>query len=138
LREHSFRTMGKSGIIGLLLVAVCLAVIVSMVGDFSQDATFKTAHTKPQKSFQVVGTLELQREMNYDAEKDANLFTFFVKDKEGEVRKVVFRGNKPPDFERSESVTLTGSMKGSEFHCTKILTKCPSKYTDNQEFTAQS
>jgi cytochrome c-type biogenesis protein CcmE len=130
--------MGKSGIIGLVLVAVCLSVIVSMVGDFSQDATFTTAHAKPSKSFQIVGTLELDKAMEYDAIKDANLFTFFVKDKEGIIRKVIFKGTKPQEFERSESVTLTGSMKGEEFQCTKILTKCPSKYKNDKEFTAQS
>jgi cytochrome c-type biogenesis protein CcmE len=130
--------MNKSGIIALLLVAIGLGVIVSMVGDFSQDATFKTALSKPEKSFQIVGTLELNKEMAYDAEKDANLFTFFVKDKEGAISKVVFKGTKPMDFERSESVTLTGKMQGNEFHCTKILTKCPSKYKNDQEFTANS
>jgi cytochrome c-type biogenesis protein CcmE len=130
--------MSKSGIIALLLVAVGLGVIVSMVGDFSQDATFTTAKSKPEKSFQIVGTLDLSKEMHYNAEQDANLFTFFVKDKEGEISKVIFNGTKPMDFERSESVTLTGKMQGNEFKCTKILTKCPSKYKNDKEFTAKS
>jgi cytochrome c-type biogenesis protein CcmE len=116
---------------------VVLLVILSMVGDFSQDTTFATAKSKPSKSFQIVGTLDLAKPMEYDPLKDPNHFAFFVKDKEGLVQKVVFKGTKPMDFERSESVTLTGSYNSNEaFQCSKILTKCPSKYKNDKEFVA--
>ena len=46
--------------------------------------------------------------------------------------KVVFQGSKPQDFERSEQIVLTGKMVGEEFHASKILMKCPSKYNDQQ------
>jgi cytochrome c-type biogenesis protein CcmE len=129
--------MKKSSVIALILVAVCIGVIFGLVGDFSQDTTFDTAINKPNKSFQIVGTLELDKPMEYDPLKDANYFTFFVKDKKGASQKIVYKGTKPTDFERSESVTLTGSIADDEFHCSKILTKCPSKYKNDQEFTAQ-
>jgi cytochrome c-type biogenesis protein CcmE len=130
--------MKKSSVIALVLVAICIGVIFGLVGDFSQDTTFATAASKPNKSFQIVGTLELDKPMEYDALKDVNYFSFFVKDKQGQSRKVVFNGTKPTDFERSESVTLTGSLTGNEFKCSKILTKCPSKYKNDKEFTAKS
>ena len=129
--------MKKSGVIAIVLIAVCIGIITSMVADFSQDATFATAISKPNKSFQIVGNLDLSKAMTYDPLKDANHFEFFVKDKESKVQKVVFKGSKPQDFERSESVTLTGSINGDEFVCTKILTKCPSKYKNDKELTAQ-
>lgn len=128
--------MKKSAIIAIVLVAICIAVITSMVGDFSQDTTFATAANKPNKSFQIVGNLDLTKPMEYDPLKDANYFSFYVKDKEGTVKKVIFHSTKPTDFERSESVTLTGSLQNDEFKCTKILTKCPSKYKNDKEFTA--
>jgi cytochrome c-type biogenesis protein CcmE len=128
--------MKKSSVIALVLIAVCLSVILSLVGDFSQDTTFTTAMDKPNKSFQIVGTLDTLQPMEYDAIKDPNHFAFFVKDKEGMTKRVVFKGTKPMDFERSESVTLTGSYVGDAFQCTKILTKCPSKYKNDKEFVA--
>jgi cytochrome c-type biogenesis protein CcmE len=130
--------MKKSSVIGLLLIAICLGVILSMVGDFSQDATFSTAISKPSKSFQIVGVLDTTQVMEYDAIKDPNHFAFFVKDKEGSCKKVIFKGTKPMDFERSESVTLTGSYQNDAFQCSKILTKCPSKYKNDKEFVAKS
>jgi cytochrome c-type biogenesis protein CcmE len=45
---------------------------------------------------------------------------------------VVFNGSKPQDFERSEQIVLTGKMIGNEFHASKILMKCPSKYTKDE------
>jgi cytochrome c-type biogenesis protein CcmE len=130
--------MKKSAVIAIVLIAVCIAVITSMIGDFSQDTTFKTAANKPNKSFQVVGTLDLSQPMTYDPIKDPNYFSFYVKDKEGTTKKVIFLSTKPIDFERSESVTLTGSIQDNEFKCTKILTKCPSKYKNDKEFTASN
>ncbi len=132
--------MKKTTVVLLVIMAAALGVILSMVGDFSQDTTFATAKSKPSKSFQIVGTLDLAKPMEYDPLKDPNHFAFFVKDKEGMVQKVVFKGTKPMDFERSESVTLTGTY-GSEdnaFKCSKILTKCPSKYKNDKEFVAQN
>ncbi|MNF07676.1 hypothetical protein D3C80_2079060 [compost metagenome] len=53
----------------------------------------------------------------------------------------MFFGTKPQDFEKSEQIVLTGGMVGDEFHASKILMKCPSKYTDQEgemkEFTSK-
>src|SRR5581483_7289079 len=85
---------------------------------------------------QIIGHLDKQKQLYYDAAKDANYFSFFVKDKKGEECKVVFTGTKPQDFERSKQIVLTGQMEGNEFHASKILMKCPSKYTqDKVEFS---
>lgn len=53
-------------------------------------------------------------------------------DEDGEETKVVFRGAKPQDIERSEKLVLTGQMTGDTFHASKILMKCPSKYNKDE------
>ncbi len=130
--------MKKLSLIALILVALGLGVIVAKVSDFSQDATFSTASSKPGKSFQIIGYLDTTKTMDYDALKNPNYFAFFVKDKEGKISKVTFAGAKPQDFERAESVTLTGSMDKDVFVCSKILTKCPSKYNNDKAFEAKT
>jgi len=80
----------------------------------------------------IVGHLDKQKALYYDAVKDANYFSFYVKDKKGQECKVVYTGTKPEDFEKSEQIVLTGQMLGNEFHASKILMKCPSKYTQNK------
>jgi cytochrome c-type biogenesis protein CcmE len=130
--------MKKSSIILIVTAAVLLGVIMSMIGDFSQDATFKTASNKPGKSFQIVGSLDTSLPMIYDEKVNTDFFSFHIKDKAGQVQLVEFKGPKPTDFERSESITLTGSMQGEVFSCSKILTKCPSKYNNDKAFMAKS
>jgi cytochrome c-type biogenesis protein CcmE len=124
--------MKKTNIILLVVIAVAIGVIVTIVGDFSTYETFATARAKEGKEYHVIGVLDTAKQMTYDPLKDANYFSFFMKDKTGETRKVVFYGTKPTDFEKAEQVVLTGKMQDGEFHCNKILMKCPSKYKEDQ------
>ena len=124
--------MKKTSIILLVVIAACVAGMVMLVGDFSTYETFATAKKKEGKEIKVIGALDKSREVIYDPVTDANYFSFYMKDKSGEVTKVIFNGTRPTDFEKSTELVLTGKMKGSEFHCTQILMKCPSKYKDQQ------
>lgn len=125
--------MKKSNIILLVVIAVAIGVIISLVGDFSTYETFLTAAKHPAREYHVIGKLEKSQQMTYDPAKNANYFSFYVKDKSGEVRKVVFNGSEPTDFEKSEQIVLTGSMGNDDvFHCSQILMKCPSKYKPDQ------
>lgn len=128
-------------VILLVFIAVCIGIIVSSTFNFSSYENFTTASAKPNKEFHVIGTLVRDAEMHYEPEVDPNYFSFFLADEEGNKEKVVFMGTKPQDFERSEQVVLVGKMKDGDFHASKILTKCPSKYVDDEletrEYTAQ-
>lgn len=130
--------MKTSNIVALVLIAAALAVILSMVGDFSSYETFATAEQKPGKEFQIIAKLDtMENKMMYDPIKDPNHFVFYAKDESGVMRKVIFNGTKPQDFERSEKLTMTGSMRNGEFRCNKILMKCPSKYKNDQVVVGQ-
>ena len=124
--------MKKTHIIALVFIAVSIAIIVSMTGDYSRYETFASAAASPAKDFHIVGELVADEEMFYDPEEDPNYFSFYLKDKAGLQRKVIFNGAKPQDFERSEQIVLTGGMDGDVFMASKILMKCPSKYVDDE------
>lgn len=125
--------MKNSQVLLMVILAVALALIVSMVGDFSSYQTFTTAEEKPGKEYQIIATLDTTaHKMEYNPIQDANRFIFYARDKEGQMRKVIFSGTKPQDFEKSEKLTMTGYMKDGEFRCNKILMKCPSKYEQDQ------
>jgi cytochrome c-type biogenesis protein CcmE len=123
--------MKKSSILGLVVIAIAIAVIISTYSNTSTYGSFNDAK-ETKSELHVVGHLNKQKELFYDATKDANYFSFYMKDNKGEECKVVFTGTKPQDFERSEQIVLTGQMRGKEFHASKILTKCPSKYTQDK------
>lgn len=123
--------MKKSSIFGLVVIAIAIAVIVSVYSNSSTYGSFKDAE-KTASELHIVGHLNKNKQLTYDATKDANYFAFYMTDNKGEECKVIFTGSKPQDFERSEQIVLTGQMEGKEFHASKILMKCPSKYTQDK------
>jgi cytochrome c-type biogenesis protein CcmE len=123
--------MKKSSIIGLVIIAVSIGVIISVYADSSTYANFSEAKESAAE-MHVTGTLDLGKSMEYNPQKDANYFSFYMKDRTGAECKVVFYGTKPQDFERSENIVLTGKMVGEEFHANKMLLKCPSKYNKTE------
>jgi len=124
--------MKRIHIIALVLIALSIGFIISMVSDYSQYEDFTTAKKSPDHTYQVVGTLVKEKPLQYDALKDPNYFSFWMKDNKGQQCQVVFVGSKPQDFERTESIVLTGKMKGGTFMASQILMKCPSKYRNDQ------
>jgi cytochrome c-type biogenesis protein CcmE len=124
--------MKKTSIILLVVIAICVSGMVMLVGDFSTYETFETAQSKSGKEIKVIGALDSTKAVIYDPLEDANFFSFHMIDKAGDVRKVVFNGTKPTDFEKSTELVLTGKMQDDTFVCSQILMKCPSKYKDEQ------
>jgi cytochrome c-type biogenesis protein CcmE len=129
--------MKKTHIIGIIIIALAIGAILSTVADSSTYASFTQAQANPNAEFHVVGQLNKEKEIVYNPEVDANLFTFFMVDNDGQECKVHFSGSKPQDFERSEQIVLLGKYQEGNFVASKILMKCPSKYNDGpgSEFT---
>lgn len=124
--------MKKLHIFLLVLVAVAVAVIFASLGDFTSYKTFASASAEPNKKMYVVAYLEKDKEMVYDPIVDKDHFSFYAKDKEGTVHKVIFTGEKPRDIEKSEQLVMMGYDDGGVFHCSRIQMKCPSKYKKDQ------
>ncbi len=86
------------------------------------------------KTLKVTGSWV--RENNYVYDKEKNLFMFTIKDENGNMMKVIYKGSIPNNFESATSVVVTGKYKDGYFHASDILTKCPSKY--QEQYTAGS
>ena len=124
--------MKKTHIILIVLIAVAIGAIVSSYGDASTYENFAVSAQHPDKEYHVVGNLNKNKEQIYDPKVDANMFTFYMIDNNGTESKVVLRSTKPQDFERSEKIVIIGKMEGDHFEASKILLKCPSKYTETK------
>jgi cytochrome c-type biogenesis protein CcmE len=124
--------MKKTHIIALVLLAVAFAVIIGMVNDYSSYESFVSAAKNEHKEFHVAGTLVKEKELIYQPEINPNLFTFYMLDREGNERKVICNADKPRDFELSEEIVVIGKMKKDVFYASQLLTKCPSKYVDEE------
>lgn len=115
-------------IIIILVLVIAIGVIITTLSDASTYSDFKEAGKKPDKEFHIIGKLDKNKPVEYDAQKNANQFAFFLIDDKGSERRVVYNNTKPQDFEKSEKVVVIGTMKGDEFRATGLLLKCPSKY----------
>lgn len=123
--------MKKSHILAIAIVAVAIGILITASSDVTTYANFEQA-TKTGEKVKLVGQLVKDQAVEYNPEKDPNYLAFQLRDDAGQVRKVVLRAGKPQDFERSESIVLTGEMKGDIFEASDMLLKCPSKYKDQE------
>jgi cytochrome c-type biogenesis protein CcmE len=123
--------MTKIQIISVFIIGLAVALIAFSGKDYSSYSTFDKAHSAA-RSVKVAVELALEDEIYYEPMEDPNLFSFFAVDENGEKMKVLYAGAKPQDFERSESIVLTGKVNNGVFEASDMLLKCPSKYTDEE------
>lgn len=121
--------MKKTNIIALIVIAAAIGILITMLGDFAPYSNFEEAAKNPDRVHTVIGHL-VPNTCAYDPVKDANSFTFEMKDEKGNVKKVLSLTEKPYDFERSESIQIKGSVKNEVFVASSMQLKCPSKYQD--------
>ena len=128
--------MKKTHLIAMAIIAIAIAVLISASKDVTTYSDFGKA-AKSGEKVKLIGQLVKDRAVEYDPAKDPNYLAFYLKDESGEVRKVELHAAKPQDFERSESIVLTGEMKGDVFAASDMLLKCPSKYKDQEIYVKE-
>ncbi|MEI6901352.1 MAG: cytochrome c maturation protein CcmE [Bacteroidota bacterium] len=119
-------------IIIILVLVVAVAVVISTMTDSSTYSDFSEAAKKPGKELHIIGKLNRAKPMEYNAQQNANQFSFYLVDDKGIEKKVIYNNAKPQDFEKSEKVVIIGSMQGDQFMAKSLLLKCPSKYNDKK------
>jgi cytochrome c-type biogenesis protein CcmE len=124
--------MKPKTIILLVLLAIGIAGILSTYSGAEKSSTFTEAAANPGDTYHITGYLAKDMPMEYDPVSDANYFSFYLKDKDGEMKKVVSYEPKQQDFERAETVNMYGHVDGDIFRATKVIPKCPSKYKDEE------
>ena len=125
--------MKNSHIIAIIMIVAAIGIFINSGSDTTSFSSFREAEVAG-KTVKVSGDLVKSKEMYYNPREDANFFSFYMSDDEGEVRQVVLRNEKPQDFERSENIVVTGKMQDGKFLASDMLLKCPSKYKDEEVF----
>lgn len=123
--------MKKSQIFMIVAIAAILGLMIVSLWDNSRTyASFTESAEHPHRSYDLVGTLDLDKPIVYDAIANSDEFSFYMYDQDSVSRQVVVNKPKPQDFEKSTQVVVTGKMKNQTFRASSILLKCPSKYED--------
>jgi cytochrome c-type biogenesis protein CcmE len=120
--------MKNTHIIGIIMIVVAIGLIIILLSDPRYYSNFKTAAQNPETSFDIIGVRDTTVAVVYDAKVNAEEFSFFMTDDQGNRSEVICHKAKPQNFEHTKKVVISGSMKGGKFHATNILLKCPSKY----------
>jgi len=123
--------MKKTHIVLIIIIAVLIGAILVMFKDAGTYAGFEIAQNNNGDQFTVIGYLDKDAQMNFDARK--TLFSFTAIDKTGKKSKVYYNQPKPQDFERSEEITMKGYATDTAFIAEEILMKCPSKYNEQNK-----
>jgi cytochrome c-type biogenesis protein CcmE len=118
-------------IVGAVVIAAGIALsAVSFVQTNVEYGDFATAE-KTHKPIQVKG--EWVKTMDSSFNPQSAQFTFYMKDDNNQIVKIVLDGAKPNNFELAPTIVAKGSFEGNYFHATDVLTKCPSKYEGDAE-----
>ena len=113
------------------MIVAGIAMLFSATNDFSTYASFQDAKESGER-VKIAGELVLEKDVIFDPIKDPNYTGFHLKDADGKINEVALLQAKPQDFERAEQVVVTGSMQNGIFVASDVLTKCPSKYKDEE------
>lgn len=124
--------MKKTHIIILIFLAVAVGVVISMTGNYSSYETFPVAIDNQGVEYHIAGTYIKEKGMEFNPQKNADIFSFYMKDRQGNENKVICNTDKPQDFELADEIVVIGKMESGVFYAGSLLTKCPSKYTDEE------
>lgn len=125
--------MKTKHILIIVVIALALGVIIMTFTNSSTYVNFDQAINNPGKEYHIIGKLDTTMPIIYNAKSDANRFSFYMKDNNGQQKLVVYNNNKPQDFEKSESVVVIGKMQGDTLKASSMLLKCPSKYNEEKK-----
>ena len=124
--------MKKTHVVALTMMIAAIGMLIYSSKDLSSFSTFEQAEKTGQR-VKVSGQLVKTKSIVYNPEVDANFFSFHMLDDNNEERQVIINQSKPRDFERSESIVLTGKMSPEgHFQASEMLLKCPSKYKNEE------
>ena len=113
--------------IGIAVVLLAVAAGIGMTSfkkTMTPYITFREARAAS-GMVQVSGTLANK---DYTLKAAEQFLRFQLKDLNGDVMPVIYRGTIPGNFDQAVSIVAIGEYKGDHFEADKLLVKCPSKY----------
>lgn len=122
--------MRRTQLFLLLITAALMAALIGTFTSTSESVDFARAFDEPGVVFKISGTLDFDHPIEYDPASAASTTVFHMLDRSGASREVHLHEPKRTGLEQSESIDLYGKVENGEFHASKMLMKCPSKYNE--------
>ncbi|MEJ2053787.1 MAG: cytochrome c maturation protein CcmE [Calditrichaceae bacterium] len=110
---------------GIIIIAFTIWAGISFKSTLTPYVSIAEAKSSG-KTVQVKG----ERLDNGQFDVEHNIFTFEIKDENGEKIRVTYDGPKPGNFDQASHVVCVGKYEGGVFVAKELLIKCPSKYQE--------
>jgi len=118
----------KKVILAILVIILCIMLGYTTVSNYMVEYTTineilesKTVH----RGVHVVGTIEPDSFTHiYNSS-----YTFILTDDTASMN-VIYTGSLPPSFSENSEIVIIGTMDSGTFISTKLITRCPSKFTE--------
>jgi len=113
---------------GLIIVSFTIWAAISFKTSLTPYVSIAKAKTSN-------GVVQVKGERIDDGNFDMarNVFTFHIKDENGDQVEVIYDGPKPGNFDQASYVVCVGRYQGGVFHAKELLVKCPSKYQQQEK-----
>lgn len=122
-------------VLALALLAVAAAFGVT---SFRKSVTPYISFAEAEKSSGLVQVNGVLADKNYVMKPAEQFLEFRLKDSQGKVLPVRYRGVIPGNFDQAVSVVAIGRYQSDHFEAEQLLVKCPSKYQAEAEKEARS
>jgi len=113
-----------------VVLAVGLFVLATAVGvtSFRKTVTPYISFAEARRAQGLVQVNGVLADKQYVLRKDEQFLSFRLKDSEGQVLPVEYRGVIPGNFDQATSIVAIGRYDTGRFVADQLLVKCPSKY----------
>lgn len=113
----------------VLTIVGMAAMIGAFLGNSSPYTTIAEARRSQSDSVYVAGDLD---KTTIQAYPRAGETRFNLRDAEGSVVEVRYKGSPPANMSQATRIVAIGGMRGQVFMARGLLIKCPSKYNAEQ------
>lgn len=117
--------MNLKVVIALALLGVAVFFGVT---SFKKTMTPYIGFTEARVASGMVQVNGVLADKDYVLQEAEQFLRFRLKDPNGDVMPVEYRGVIPGNFDQAVSIVAIGQYKGDHFEATQLLVKCPSKY----------
>ena len=114
--------------LGLLGVAIGIGVT-----SFRKTVTPYISFQEARRSSGLVQVNGVLTDKQYVLKQDEQYLSFRLRDSQGEVLPVEYRGVIPGNFDQATSIVAIGRYDHDRFQADQLLVKCPSKYQAQAE-----
>lgn len=113
---------------GVAIVASS-AMVYAFLTSASPYVSLAQARNMPNRSVHLSGDLVKD---SVRVEPGRRTMAFRLRDENGEIVRVVHKGELPSNMTQATKIVAVGTLKKEEFHSRQLLVKCPSKYEDEK------